>query len=390
MISETNHPSRAGDGTAPADVAIVGGGFAGCVAAIALGRDGRKVVLIEASPTIPDVFRAEKISGDQLSLLRELGLLDAFIAASTPATRFINIRGKFIIDRPLVEEYGLTYPRMIALLRSLLPSNVMVKFGQVADIEANEDIQRVSLANGESIAARLVVLATGHSEILRRRLGFERILAHPQPTISVGFSIQPPAKGFGFPALAAYGERHGDGVDYACFFPLGASMRANLFLFSDIRDPRIAALRAHGWPALFELLPGLRPWLQDCEWVGDVAVFPVELRKLANVIRPGVVVIGDAFRTSCPAVGTGLSCALTDIVRLRHHLESWLQTPGMSAEKIALFYADPQKCARDDSAHQEAFKRRDKIKQTSPAHVLRQAAYFARRGLRDRISRFAS
>ena len=80
------------------DVAIVGGGFAGCLAAIVLGRAGHKVTLIDINPASPALFRAEKISGDQLLLLQEFGLLDDFKAASTPVVKFINIRGKRIVD----------------------------------------------------------------------------------------------------------------------------------------------------------------------------------------------------------------------------------------------------------------------------------------------------
>jgi 2-polyprenyl-6-methoxyphenol hydroxylase-like FAD-dependent oxidoreductase len=371
------------------DVAIVGGGFAGCLAAIVLGRAGHKVTLIDINPASPALFRAEKISGDQLLLLQEFGLLDDFKAASTPVVKFINIRGKRIVDHPDVEEYCLLYPAMVELLRKRIPPNVLFKRGRVLDIDPSDCVQRVVLASGETINARLVVLATGQGEVLRRKLGFERRQMHPQQTLCVGFSIRPPDSGFHFPALAAYGERCGDGVDYLSLFPLGDGMRANLFLFSDVRDPRVGALRDEGMPALFDLLPGLRFWIDDCEWVGDVATFPVELSKCENVVRNGVVLIGDAHRTTCPAVGTGLSCVLVDVLRLRDHVASWLKTPGMEATKIASFYSDPVKTARDDSAFQLAFLRRSAIMQSSLAHQVRLAAHFAKRGLRDRLRRLA-
>ena len=256
------------------DVVIVGGGFAGCLAAIALGHASHKVMLIDISPTVPaTLFRAEKIAGDQLTLLQTLGLLDDFRAASTPVAKFINIRGKRIVDRSKVEEYGLLYPTTIDLLRKRIPSDVF-KHGRVVDIEPSDDMQRVVLASGETIHARLVVLATGQVGLCCK-LGFERRQMHPQPTICVGFSIKPPASGFRFPALAAYGERRGDGIDYLTLFPLGDRMRGNLFMFADIHDPRLGALRDHGLPALFDLLPGLRPWLDDCEWVGKASLFSV-------------------------------------------------------------------------------------------------------------------
>ncbi len=41
--------------------------------------------------------------------------------------------------------------------------------------------------------------------------------------------------------------------------------------------------------------------------------------------------------------------------------------------------------ARDESTHELAFRRRDAVKNVSPAHKLYRAAHFAKRGLRDRL-----
>src|SRR6202012_60832 len=117
------------------------------------------------------------------------------------------------------------------------------KQGRVTDIQTTDSIQSVILANSETIKARLVVVATGHSDGLRRKLGFESKTTHPQHTVCAGFTIKPPPSGFRFPALAAYGERVGDGIDYLAIFPLGNMMRINFFMFSDVRDPRVNALR---------------------------------------------------------------------------------------------------------------------------------------------------
>ncbi len=372
------------------EIVVVGGGFAGCAAAIALAGEGRKVALIESSPTIPDLFRAEKLAGDQLPLLEELGLLDDFKAASTPVEEFVNIRGRHIVDISRQLQLNMLYRDMIEVLRKRVPAQVAIRYDRVEDIVTGEDGQRVTLAGGETIETRLVVLATGHGEALRRKLGLQRVRAHSRPTVSVAFTLTPPADGFRFQSLTAYGERQGDRVDYISLFPIGADMRANLFLFSDIEDRRLKAIDERGMPALFELLPGLRPWIGDCGWVGDFASFPVELCKVENVVRPGLVVIGDAFRTSCPAVGTGLSCALVDVVCLRELVGRWFATPGMGAEKIAAFYGAPRKMARDFSTHALAFRRRKAVTDESRAGEFRQTAYFLARGLRDRLRRFAS
>lgn len=55
-----------------------------------------------------------------------------------------------------------------------------------------------------------------------------------------------------------------------------------------------------------------------------------------NYQQPGVVLIGDAFATSRPATGTGISKAFGDVdLLVNRHFPNWLATPGMAAEKIA-------------------------------------------------------
>ena len=50
------------------DVAILGGGFAGSLAAAMLGRAGIDCVLADPHEIYPDDFRCEKIDGPQMTL----------------------------------------------------------------------------------------------------------------------------------------------------------------------------------------------------------------------------------------------------------------------------------------------------------------------------------
>jgi hypothetical protein len=69
-----------------------------------------------------------------------------------------------------------------------------------------------------------------------------------------------------------------------------------------------------------------------------------------------MVLVGDAFATSCPAAGTGARRALMDVERLCNvHIPQWLGTPGMAAGKIAAFYNDPVKKACDEHSLAKAY-----------------------------------
>jgi hypothetical protein len=78
------------------------------------------------------------------------------------------------------------------------------------------------------------------------------------------------------------------------------------------------------------------------------------------------VLIGDSFRSSCPATGTGISRSLVDLQRLAEvHLPNWLATPGMGTDKIVVFYQDPIKRHVDAEAARRAQSGRSAAVSTS-------------------------
>lgn len=382
-LSQNVTPRDACDRTT--DIVIVGGGFAGTLAALTLARRGLTVTIVDPYDPFPPLFRADKLDNSQMSLLEQLGLREAFAAVATPVTQVINIRGASILDRRRVEDYGISYQTMVALLRGMTGAGVRRIVGRAVDIRASDDIQRVELADGETISGRLAIIATGAANVLRTQLGIERRVIRKAHSVSVGFSLAPPAEGFSFPSLSACGERVGDKIDYINFLPIGDLMRANLFLYADAGDPRLAALRSRPLPTLFEMLPGLKRWFGDSEILGKVEIGVVDLAICYNVVQDGVVLIGDAFRTSCPAVGTGLSCILVDVIRLNAYIDQWMASPGMAADKIAAFYEDPIKVARDARAHDDAIERRRMTLDATVARRVRRSARFAARIWRDRL-----
>jgi 2-polyprenyl-6-methoxyphenol hydroxylase-like FAD-dependent oxidoreductase len=341
-------------------IAIVGGGLSGSLAAVVLGRAGYRVVLIDRHAVYPAEFRVEKIGGDQVDLVRRLGLFDALAAAATPFDQVLNVRGDRIIDRAHSRHFGILYEDLVKTVRAQLPPEVEFIVNRVVDLEAGPDHQRISLTNGDVVVARVIVLATGMGDALRHKLGVRRRAVFEKQSLSFGFSILP-ARGetFDFPALTYYGERPSDRIDYLSLFPIGPIMRANLFTFRDHRDAWIRDLRREPKTTLLAAMPGLKRFLGDFQVVDRVQNWLMDLWAVDDYLLDGAVLIGDAFQTSCPAAGTGVSRLLTDVDRLcTIHLPRWLETPGMRADKIAQFYDDPIKQAADArSAHLAQYRR---------------------------------
>ena len=371
------------------DIAIVGGGLSGTIAAIVLARTGARVTLIDRNEVAPPEFRVEKLGGEQLTKLNQLGLLDVLADHSTRFDRAVNLRHGRLVDHTDVRYQGVFYDDLVNAMRGALPASVVRVIGRVTDLSTGPDRQLVTVDDHGAITARLVVLASGMSDILRARLGIEREVLHERQSLTFGFNLRPLDAIASHPALTLYGERPRDGIDYLALFPIGGLIRANLFVFLDHRDPWVKELRSDPIAALEAKLPRLRQHLGAVELDGKVQNWIMDLAVARNVRRPGIVLIGDAYQTSCPAAGTGVSRLLTDVGRLLAYVPDWVATPGMDETKIAAFYDDPQKAAMDAHALAQAEFRRSFTIDTSLRWRARRQAQFLRRRLMHGLDRMS-
>lgn len=338
-------------GNQTSDVTIVGAGAAGSMAAIALARRGISVTLIDMRAKHPPEFRCEKIVDEQLAFVEKLGLLGVFQRIGTRVDQMLVVRSGQIEERKTTTEYGFNYQDLINSLRAGLPANVRFVNERVAEIRNSEDVQTIVLANGERLSTRLVVLATGLAQSIRQKLGIARDSVHHQPSLCMGFSLRPGAGSkFKFPALTYYSECLESSIAYITLFPMGDVMRANLFAYHGYDDPFVGDIRNDPRAALYRAMPGLEKYLGAFEKTDDVRIRMVDLDKVRNHLQHGVVLIGDAFQTSCPATGTGLTRCMNDVLRLSEHVNGWLASPLMSTAKLSSFYNDPLKTSLDAEA----------------------------------------
>lgn len=378
---------RAGTEAFATDIAIVGGGLAGSLAAAVLARAGHRVVLVDKRAVHPEEFRVEKIGGQQLEMLRRLGFLHGLESVACRYDRVLNIREGKVVDVSVGQAYGFPYADLVAMARGQLPDPSDLIVDEVTAISSSDDIQHIELASGRRLDARLVVLATGMAGVLSYRLGIKRRVLAERHSVSFGFTIaRKDGAPFDFEALTCYGERTADGIDYLSLFPVRAGMRANLFMFRDPTDPIMRELRREPEATVLRLLPGLRPYLGDFRVTDKVQNWVMDLTVVEGHLQPGVVLIGDAFQTNCPAAGTGVARLLVDVDRLcTEYAPRWLATPGMGTEKIAQFYSDPDKLAADQRSLKMARFRQALTSRNDLEWDVRRRLHFLRRSLTHRV-----
>jgi 2-polyprenyl-6-methoxyphenol hydroxylase-like FAD-dependent oxidoreductase len=340
------------------DIAIVGGGLAGSTTAAMLGRAGISAILIDPHPVYPPDFRVEKLSGSQqVERFRKTGIAEATLRAATHDGENWIARFGILLDKRPSQQYGIMYDALVNAIRTEIPADTESVFSKVISILAGPERQKLVLSNGEEISARLVVLANGLNVGLRHQLGIERRIVSACHSISLGFDLVPVGRAaFDFPALTYFSERSSDRIPYLTLFPIGSRMRANLFAYRQTDDPWLQQMRRAPAQTLKASLPRLCRITGEFEVTGDVKIRPADLYVSTGHRQPGMVLVGDAFETSCPVTGTGTDKVFTDVERLCNvHIPNWLSTDGMDETKIAAFYDDPVKTACDAWSSAKAY-----------------------------------
>lgn len=221
------------------DIAIVGAGLAGSLAATMLGRAGYAVTLIDPFETCRPDFRCEKVEEAHAATLRRARVLDEVLPA---ARRYQDIwvarLGRVAEVKP-IEEYGIEYSALVNRLRGLVPERVAFVQSKVGDIALSADRQTLTFTNNDQISARLVIGAGG---VMGDMIGQRREISRCH-SVSVGFDAE--AGRWPFEALTYFGEDPKHRVAYLTLFPLPSGWRVNLFVYRELNDPWFKRLRAN-------------------------------------------------------------------------------------------------------------------------------------------------
>lgn len=331
--------------TVNSDVIIIGGGLAGSVAATLMARQGIKVTLVDRWQTYPDCFKAEKIEADQAELYRKFGMMDTLLPHTASVRDIWRAQDGRIIRRVQMEQYGIFYHDMVNATRGIIPSSVNFIVGRVQDVENTEDLQTVTLASGQVLTARLVVLSSGTGADFAKKLGLEKRMIQSEQSLAIGFNITPAeASKFKFDSITYYPTGSESRVVFLTLFPIMDIMRANLFAAWSNTEQQTRDFIKDPDAELARLFPRLNEVTGQFKVSSKVETGRVDLYQMERPQRPGLVLIADAYQSVCPVTGTGLTKVLTDVDVLANTcVPQWLATPGMNTAKVNSYYRNPRK-----------------------------------------------
>jgi 2-polyprenyl-6-methoxyphenol hydroxylase-like FAD-dependent oxidoreductase len=330
------------------DVAILGAGLAGSIAAHALAAQGHDVLLVDCAAPLADPLQAEKIEPDQATLLRSLGLLDERVPAADPIGVVRNYDGHGIEEFDTVEQYGISYHDTVARIRELAENRARLVTAEVRWIRPDPVRPHVGLSDGREVSARLVVVATDGSGEIPEGLALSRVVDESLCSLSYGFDL----RGLD-PDFTGYNHflgKNPDRVDFLTAFRVGDRVRAHVHTQQDPSDPAVSEAIASMDQALDSWFPDLGAHLGAARTASPVQVLSRTYRRIRDAgAVDGVVIIGEEFQTVSPTTGMGLTRILTDVkVLCERHAPRWL---AGSRSEVRAFYGDPEKLGVDRMAH---------------------------------------
>ena len=313
------------------DILIVGGGIAGCCAAISLTQVGHRVRIVEKQ----DAWRFQSsgifVYANGLVSLQRLGLLDDILAAGFPVpggrNAYYDHRGAHIVDTIYPAARDGRIPAILGIKRAemhrvmsarVAALGVPVQLGTtVKALDQLEGGVAAALSDGSTARFDLVIGADGVRAATRRMIGFDvdprytgfgvwRAVHERPPGLIDKIMMMGPAKRFGI-------------------MPISDDL---LYTFGTLAEPKDRRYDPADWPAemrrkFAEFGGPAEPFLSDLNAGSEVLYTAIEEVVLPLPWHRGrVLLIGDAAHASTPFMGQGGAMAMQDAVILTKALDA--------------------------------------------------------------------
>ncbi|KQY26752.1 UbiH/UbiF family hydroxylase [Rhizobium sp. Root482] len=300
------------------EIAVVGAGLAGSLAALAFADTGRSVALIAPAPGRPD-GRTTALMDQSLDLLRRLGLWEAVAPLAAPLASMRIIDGTDrLLRAPTVTfhaaEVGLqafghnipNAPFLDLLDREASKRPTLTRIvASLSQLDLEEDKARLFLDDGQSVTADLVVGADGRKSGAREAADIGlRNWSYPQAAIVLNFSHQLPHQNISTEFHTAHGP--------FTQVPMPGGLRSSLVWVQSPEDAKAMLALSKD-----ELSLAVERRMQSM--LGKVTVdttpqsFPLSGMTAKSFGKGRVILVGEAAHAFPPIGAQGLNLSLRDI-----------------------------------------------------------------------------
>ncbi len=323
---------------------VVGGGPAGVMLGYLLARAGVAVTVLEKHQDFNRDFRGDTVHPSTLELMYELGILEDFLKVPHQKLRSAGgVYGDYAFQAADFSRLP-THCKFVALMpqwdflnfladkAKQFPSFTLRMQNEATDlINDNGRIRGVVAKTPEGTAeidADLVVGCDGRHSLTRKAAGFE-VLEFGVPIDVLWFRI---------PASSTTPEHLLGNLNYGkalVLIPRGDYYQAGLIIpkgtFDQIRVEGLEEFRGQ----LHRIAPFLGDQVEQLRDWDQVKLLSVQINRLRQWHRPGLLCIGDAAHAMSPAGGVGINLAIQDAVATANILADPLRQGRVSDELLA-------------------------------------------------------
>jgi len=312
--------------SARADVVIGGAGFAGLALAIALRQGlGEPFKVVVADPALGRTHsgdaRASAIAAAARRMFETIGVWNAVAADAQPILDMVvtdsklqdAMRPTYLAFAGEVAE-GEPFAHMIenpalvdALVTRAKADGVELRESAVDSFASNAGRIVVTLSDGETISAKLLVAADGARSAIREAAGIQNVgWTYDQAGIVTTVKHERDHHG--------RAEEHFLPAGPFAILPLKGNRSSIVWTEEKHEAERIVALPDDQFHAELETRFGLK--LGEIEAVGPRRAYPLGLSVARSFIAERVALVGDAAHIIHPIAGQGLNLGLRDVAAL--------------------------------------------------------------------------
>jgi 2-polyprenyl-6-methoxyphenol hydroxylase-like FAD-dependent oxidoreductase len=322
---------------------IAGGGPAGIMAAYLLARAGVPVIVLEKHADFFRDFRGDTIHPSTLELMYELGLLEEFLQQShqevrelravingqtVPIADFTKLptRCKFIAFMPQWD-----FLNFLSMHAKLFPSFQLLMQHEVVDLTFDQQRVtgvRVKTPQGEvEIGADLIIGADGRHSIVQVRAGLGRQefgVAIDVLWMRISKKQDDPQQSFGFFQQGKLLVLLDRGDYWQCGFVIPKGD------FAEIKTRGLRQFQND----IVSFAGFLRDRVSELDDWSKIKLLTVQINRLRDWCRDGLLCIGDSAHAMSPAGGVGINLAIQDAVATANLLAEKLRTGPVSVDDL--------------------------------------------------------